>query len=385
MTISSSASFVSADLQSRIDELGRSLEEMPHQVDRSARALMGLAETCQSEGISFTDLALTREVAVWDLPLIALLMSYWDDDFSSPSHANGSDLLELIKLMVHLGVDVLGQSERNHWQALHLASRIGNLDVVRFLVDQGALVDAQTIIEVTPLMLAAEEGHLEIIDFLIEKGSKVNQFDHHHKHALYYAASEGHLEVVKRLMELQAEVDNITAHGYSSLHLACNNGHPEVVEHLIASGADVHASTDTPTQDHGFHLAVLNNHLSVIKVLLKAGFMIDTPNALGQNALYLATKYKRLDIVQFLVEQGANMHLKDAKGLSAFELSHQGVSKAAICDYLTLVNRIQTEQQELSHLLEASSKETSLVSSPSPTLTSDSNIAMAPSKPSRSL
>ena len=56
---------------------------------------------------------------------------------------------------------------------LILASANGNLEVVNYLLDQGANIHAKTDQGVSSFSLAAEKGHLEIIKALYRKDSSI--------------------------------------------------------------------------------------------------------------------------------------------------------------------------------------------------------------------
>ena len=56
------------------------------------------------------------------------------------------------------------------WCPLHFACHAGQLDVVQFLLDRGADLDAQTANGGTPLMRAVESSRESVVSFLIGKG-----------------------------------------------------------------------------------------------------------------------------------------------------------------------------------------------------------------------
>ncbi len=56
------------------------------------------------------------------------------------------------------------------WTPLHFAAHAGQLDVVRFLVEKGAEMDAQTTNGGTPIMRAIESSREGVVLFMIEKG-----------------------------------------------------------------------------------------------------------------------------------------------------------------------------------------------------------------------
>mmetsp|Transcript_644 Transcript_644/g.655 ORF Transcript_644/g.655 Transcript_644/m.655 type:complete len:413 (+) Transcript_644:139-1377(+) len=97
-----------------------------------------------------------------------------EDEAQTDLHraAQDGDLEEvtrIIKEQKHL----LHATDSNQWQPIHEAARSGNIDVVKFLVQQGADVSAKTITGATPLWWARralESGH-EIIQYLEDMGA----------------------------------------------------------------------------------------------------------------------------------------------------------------------------------------------------------------------
>ena len=73
------------------------------------------------------------------------------------------------------------------------ASKIGNLKTVKYIVEQGADINA---LHNAALIEASKKGNLEIIKFLIAKGANIHA---RNNAALRYASKNGHSEIVKYL------------------------------------------------------------------------------------------------------------------------------------------------------------------------------------------
>ena len=60
---------------------------------------------------------------------------------------------------------------------LHIASKIGHLPFVQYLINKGANIEAKDKDQWTPLHIACENDHLPIVQYLIEKGANIEAKD----------------------------------------------------------------------------------------------------------------------------------------------------------------------------------------------------------------
>lgn len=87
---------------------------------------------------------------------------------------------------------------------LHVASQMGNIEMVELLLAHGAPVNEVDIDKTTPLMLAAASGHENVIKCLLAAGAKVNLVNNKKYTALYAALEMGYLAVANELMNAGA-------------------------------------------------------------------------------------------------------------------------------------------------------------------------------------
>ena len=137
--------------------------------------------------------------------------------------------------------------------ALHAASRMNRLKVVRSLLGHGADVNATGMFEQTPLLFASLEGHLEVVRWLLKHDADVNakaELDDYT--SLHVAAEGGHVEVVRSLLNHNADTNARLDGGHTPLHRASIFGRVEVVQLLLNHGADPGArgSEDGQTSRH---------------------------------------------------------------------------------------------------------------------------------------
>ncbi len=151
------------------------------------------------------------------------------------------------------------------------------------------------------MLYASKKGHLEIVKYLIEQGANSNSF---HGYVLIYASESGHFPVVKYLVKHGA---NIHAHDEYPLRVASQNGHLEIVNFLTEEGADIHIFNDSPLS-----IASENGHLPIVKFLIEYGSNI---HALNDYALRGASRKGQLDVVKYLIERGANINAENSQAI----------------------------------------------------------------------
>lgn len=146
---------------------------------------------------------------------------------------------------------------------VHKAAQNGHLEVIKWLIQRGAAVDAIYGDDWTPLFHAAYYGHLEVVEWLIEHGAAtaVDQKGRDGWTLLTAAAFDGHLEVVKFLVERGADLDDRSAGGWSALDWAAWKGHLEVVKYLVEGSASryvtlAHDETAQSTSERHRHHGV---------------------------------------------------------------------------------------------------------------------------------
>jgi ankyrin repeat protein len=217
--------------------------------------------------------------------------------------------------------------------SLQEAAAIGDVELVRSLLDKGVGVDSwDDSRKKTALQRAAISGHKDVVELLLAKGADIDAGKFYVGTALYYAAENGHKEIAELLIAKGADVNAIRrAGGDTPLHSAAMVGHKDIVELLIANGADVNAKNNkgqTPVDiaasrnrskvvklliekgaDVSFHLAVRFGALAKVKSLIEEGVDINAKDGSGKTALYYAARTGHKDIVKLLLVKGADANL----------------------------------------------------------------------------
>ena len=115
------------------------------------------------------------------------------------------------------------------WIDLHLAAAVGDVNLVKELLEKGANPNAKDRFNQTPLHFAARHGHVEVVKLLLEYKADPNAKDKDSVTPLHAAASNGRVDVVKLLLEYGADPKVEDKDGDTPLDLARKRGHREVV------------------------------------------------------------------------------------------------------------------------------------------------------------
>ena len=92
-------------------------------------------------------------------------------------------------------------------KAIMLAAERGDFDKVQSIAGKKPkLVNTRDFLEHAPLQRAVEKGHKEIVLFLLNNGAEVNAITHHGNTALDEGAKRGNLDIVELLLANGATV-----------------------------------------------------------------------------------------------------------------------------------------------------------------------------------
>jgi ankyrin repeat protein len=228
---------------------------------------------------------------------------------------------EAVSVLIEAGADVKTQN-RAGLTALHVAWR--DESVMRLLLDRGADVNAKTQLGATPLLVAASaNGTDAVVSLLLEKGADPDAAENRGVTPLIAAASVGNTVVARRLLGRGVNV-NAYASGEGQktatpLMGAAHNGDVELTRLLLARKSDVNATS--PDNDGivkngpvvfgtltALHLATADANPTVVKLLLDAGASVNPRDARGLTPLMWAIGTDRPEprIIRMLLDHGAD-------------------------------------------------------------------------------
>ena len=262
---------------------------------------------------------------------------------------------------------------------LFLAAANGNLDILSYLFEQGANVNAAASAHFswlpryklhwcTPVIVALTNGHNDAFTFLIDKGADVNLQDHAGYTALHYAVERKNFDALSCLVHNGADINLFTSSKYTPLMLACQSDNMDAVNFLLNKGADVNlqdrdgnsalhfASYDICCSRLIQNLADVNagdndnctplmqaswpwiSDVKKVAMLIENGAKVDLQDVDGNTALHHAVlnSYDSLgfertpDICLALLTAKASIHLCNSQGWTPLLLASNNCIKSAV-------------------------------------------------------
>lgn len=254
----------------------------------------------------------------------------------------------LVEMILRKGETLAKKDEKNNNgdSALHIAARLGNMQLAQVLVENGCEINIMNNMQQTPLMVALSSPNPMCAMYLISMGAAYNVYDINMRTPLHLACMNGHFFValallnesttlpvnfadiygrtpiyyaaktsqkvfLMRLLTAKANLFITDYKGRTPLHAACKAGNVENVEYLIDSLPPYFSDDD---RNAPIHLAAMNNHPQVLQLFAKKEGSWNLRNARGDTPLHVAVRRDNVSCVQVLLALGANMYIRNFDG-----------------------------------------------------------------------
>jgi ankyrin repeat protein len=174
-------------------------------------------------------------------------------------------------------------------------------------------VDSNGTMLLSPLARAAKQGHISIIEYLLQTGAvDINRDEGIHYNALAQACIEGKLESLKTLVREGADVNKPCERfqpddGYTILACAVRSGQIEIMKFLIDQGARYFGDA--------VFVAIKHKKTDILRWLVSTQHhLIHNQHIWGGGTLDFAANEGDLDIVKILLGAGLNADAPDFMG-----------------------------------------------------------------------
>lgn len=256
--------------------------------------------------------------------------------------------LEIVRRLLHLGADVEAEDDRKR-RPLGLAAEQGHEAVVEALLEQTPQIDNQDFWGQTALMRAAQRGHAVIVQTLLGHGADVHKRKRlDEQTALMMAAEAGHRAIVAQLLGHGAHVnDQERRGGRTALMMAAEAGHATVVEELLGHGADVDRQERSGGRTALMWATERNEEQdAIVGLLLKHKASLDKRDCMdGRTALMRAVLQNHATVMELLLGSGANTNINDEAGVTPLMLAVEGGHAMAASRLITLGANVNAQDR----------------------------------------
>ena len=247
--------------------------------------------------------------------------------------------------------------------ALYMATRHGETDILKLLLDKHANVNAaggSLVCYGTSLNTAAFHGNIDIARILLDHHADVNLRDPHQGAPMLDAAASGHIEMCEFLLAHHADVEATQGiGGETALDVAANNS-MDGMRWLLAHHANTE-SRDAEGQTPLMHAVDLKFEttpeevVEKVKLLLAYHASLEARDNDGKTALMVAASHSWPEVVKVLLEAHADVSATAKDGKTAFDLAANNMR----CE-----NVLALEQGGRSHTMTCLSAVASAIESP---------------------
>lgn len=184
------------------------------------------------------------------------------------------------------------------------------------LAGRGIQVSGQAFLD------AVSKNDEEAVDLFLKAGEPGDRKNEQEQTALHIAVDKGYADLLAKLVKRYKPLMNhADASGNTPLMSAARQGNEPIVKLLLESDSDVNylvpdregaasalqAAMDAPD--------LKNEHLDVVQDLLQHGADVKARNASGRSALLFAAEHGRAEAAKLLLEKGADVNEADQKGI----------------------------------------------------------------------
>ena len=212
--------------------------------------------------------------------------------------------VEYLLLNEHENVE--SRREKDHKSLVHLACINGDQKMLLILLKYGCNINSLDFENMTPLYDAITSNNIKFVDFLIKDlKMDINHKDVQNRTPFYWTCCKSNIEMIKYIMSYpEVDINFPSLMGRTALSKSCWNGQLKVVE-LLCSQPNINTINKLDCNNRSpLHNAVWGEFGGREGKKMPSGSPTDNP-----------------EIVQLLIDNGAELEIKDNDGNTPFMIS----------------------------------------------------------------
>ena len=223
--------------------------------------------------------------------------------------------LKRVRELLNSNPGLLNEKDSKGFTPIHCAVVGAKIEVVRFLVEKGADLDAKNKNGLSPLFTALDRGRNSIAAVLIDNGADLNFRGYLGRNLLHMAARSGNVSVARLLLDKGIDVNSVDSGGFTPLGLSFIAAQESTARLLIDRGGSLNA-LKPESDEYQNHLNDMINRgkSGILKIMLDLSDKINYMDYKGRNLMHRAAASGQLDIVNVLINKGMNVNKKDYTG-----------------------------------------------------------------------
>lgn len=206
--------------------------------------------------------------------------------------------------------NLINHSNNRGYTLLHAAARFGQLEIVDYLISQGADINQKNHDGYTSVLLSAMYGHSETVEKLIEAGCDIEVVTNK-RWNLFFCAIIGGLEdlVIQILNKDQTIVHYKSTKSETALHLAVYNSRVEIARLLLENGIDYYCLDENGLGP--LHIAGAKSNLEMIHLLEQYQIDFNQVDQMGRTVLHHAVIGRNKKVIKYLVEMHPELLIRE--------------------------------------------------------------------------
>lgn len=238
-----------------------------------------------------------------------------------------------VKTLVENNPEIIHAKDKDGRTPLHWACRGVYPEIVKYLAEKGADVNARDNNLVTPLISLANRNSIDGATILLRRGADPNIMDNTEQTPLHYAAARGFDEMVKILLEYNAETEPRNSYGRTPLVLAAREaGNPDVIKLLVERGSDINAADNNSAT--ALVLAAWRGYETVVNYLIDSHADVPGSGAMANKLFEYALNKKLTRLYETILKNGGDAEKLIGNGTTAMHFAAKGGSKPIVDDLI---------------------------------------------------
>lgn len=237
--------------------------------------------------------------------------------------------LDVFQYLANKNLDFSTKDEEGRSVLQYLAGNAKNIEIVQFLMDKGISTKGVDLEGNTPLMSAVFRGGLEMVKTLQPTKEDINHKNKKGETAFLRATKLGKPDVLKYLINKGANIavtNQAGENAYFYLIERYNKKNKTMFTEKLAllQPLGINKSATNTNGETLLHAAVTKNDIDLIQSVLDMGIDINQADENGLTPLHKAVQIaKNIEVVQFLIQHGADKTKKTVFDESVFDLASE--------------------------------------------------------------